>query len=409
MKPETSPEITSKGDAPRPPTRPPIRVLCVHNSADLYGASRSLVRLLKVLDRRCFTPVVVLPEAGPLKPMIEAAGAEVVVHPRLSVVTRQSYHSWRLLLFFLSYPLSVLFLWGLIRRRRIDVVHTNTGVMVSPALAAWLARVPHLWHIRDWFQEFRAIWGPYSRYITMFSGRVLAVSEAIAAQFADRRKVLVLHNGFTLEEFQVPREKLRAEFRHRYGLEGAFVVGCVGRIKLVRKGQEILVQAAGQLSQRGHHARYVIVGTCAPGNESHVEELRRMSRELGIENQVIFTGELADPRPAYAAMDVFVLPSVQPEPFGGVVMEAMAMGVPVIATRVGGSVDQVAEGETGFLVPPGDPAALAEKLGVLMDSQELRERMGRAGPLRIERHFRLEDMVRKLEILYAESVDARAR
>ena len=118
MKPETSPEITSKGDAPRPPTRPPIRVLCVHNSADLYGASRSLVRLLKVLDRRCFTPVVVLPEAGPLKPMIEAAGAEVVVHPRLSVVTRQSYHSWRVLLFFLSYPLSVLFLWGLIRRRR---------------------------------------------------------------------------------------------------------------------------------------------------------------------------------------------------------------------------------------------------------------------------------------------------
>jgi len=87
----------------------------------------------------------------------------------------------------------------------------------------------------------------------------------------------------------------------------------------------------------------------------------------------------------------------------------MAMGVPVIATRIGGSVDQVAEGETGFLVAPGDPAALAEKLRVLMDHPELRERMGRAGPPRVERHFRLEDMVRKLEILYAESVDARAR
>ena len=156
-------ETTSAIAAPGRQTRRPIRVLCVHNSADIYGASRCLVRLLKLLDRSRFSPLVILPEAGPLQAMIEEAGVEVVVHPRLSAVTRQSYHSWRLLLFLLNFPLSVLFLWGLIWRRRIDIVHTNTGVMVSPALAAWLARVPHLWHIRDWFQEFRAVWGPYSR------------------------------------------------------------------------------------------------------------------------------------------------------------------------------------------------------------------------------------------------------
>jgi glycosyltransferase involved in cell wall biosynthesis len=70
--------------------------------------------------------------------------------------------------------------------------------------------------------------------------------------------------------------------------------------------------------------------------------------------EVVLTGELADPKPAYAAMDVFVLPSAQPEPFGGVVLEAMAMRRPVVATAIGGSVDQVVDGETGFLVPPGD-------------------------------------------------------
>ena len=390
--------------APEPPSRP-LRLLYVHNSADLYGASRSLTRLFKELDRNRFHPLVVLPEAGPLKVRLEALGVAVVVHPRLSIVTRQAYHSWRLLLFFVNYPLSVLFLWRLIRRQRIDLVHTNTGVMVSPALAAWLAGVPHLWHIRDWFQEFRSVWGLYSRYITWFSRRVLAVSEAIAGQFPDRRKVQVLHNGFTLEEFAMPRDRCRAEFRERFGLGSDFVVGCVGRIKLVRKGQEVLIQAAGQLHQLGRSARYLIVGSCFPGNEGHLLELQRLVHEFGLDGRVVFTGELADPRPAYAAMDVFVLPSVQPEPFGGVVMEAMAMGLPVIATRVGGSLDQVAEGETGFLVPPGDPAALAAKLQTLMDDPSLRERMSRAGPVRIERHFLLADMVRKLERLYTETVD----
>ena len=387
----------------------PAPVLLIHNSADFYGASRSLVRLLKHLDRRRFAPVVVLPEDGPLRPMIESLGVEVILHSRLSVVTRQAYHSWRLLLFFVNFPLSVAFLWRLIRRRKIALVHTNTGVMVSPALAAWLAGVPHLWHIRDWFQEFRAVWGPYSRYITFFSRRVLAVSEAIAAQFPDRRNVQVLHNGFTLDEFQVPRQALRAQFRQQYGLGENFVVGCVGRIKLVRKGQEVLVEAAGHLLQRGCRARFVIVGACSPGNESHLETLQNRIRELGLQDAFVFTGELADPRPAYAAMDVFVLPSVQPEPFGGVVMEAMSMGVPVVATRVGGSIDQVGEDETGFLTAPGDSMALADRLEQLFKDPALRQRMSAAGPARITRLFLLQDMVRKLETLYAESIDAPAR
>jgi glycosyltransferase involved in cell wall biosynthesis len=385
----------------------PIRILYVNNCADFYGASRSLVRLLKQLDRSRFVPLVVLPEAGPLQQMITALGVEVVVHPWLSVVTREAYHSWRLLWFLFRYPLSVLFLWRLIRRRRVDLVHTNTGITVSPALAAWLAGVPHLWHIREWFQEFRSVWRPYACYITALSRRVIAVSEAIAAQFSYRRKVLVLHNGFTLEEFKVPKEQWRAEVRERFGLGQAFVVGCVGRIKFVRKGQEFLVQAASRLRQKGRQVRYLIVGSAAPGNESHLTELRRMIRELGLEEQVVLAGEMADPRPAYAAMDVCVLPSAQPEPFGGVVMEAMAMGLPVIATRLGGSIDQVAEGETGFLVPPGDPAALAEKIEQLMDDPSLRTRLGQAGPERIARCFLLADKVRELEQIYTESVRAR--
>lgn len=380
------------------------RILYVHNSADIYGASRSLVRLMKNLNREQFLPLVVLPEQGPLQTKLEELNVKVLIHPSLSVITRSVFRSWRILLFFLQFPFSVFFFWRLIRKNEIDLVHTNTGVILSPALAAKLTGIPHIWHIRDWFQEFKGMWGPYAKYILWSSRRVIAVSRAIAGQFPDQSKLVVVHNGFSLDEFAVPKEKLAREFRERFGLSNQIVVGCVGRIKLVRKGQEVLIQAANLLKKKGVNAKFVIIGSVFTGNENHLEELKRMVREFNLEQDVVFTGELADPKPAYAAMDIFVLPSAQPEPFGGVVMEAMSMGVPVIATNIGGSIDQVAEGVTGYLVPPSDPAALAEKIEKLIQDETLRKQMSAAGPKRIAEHFSLPDMVRKFETIYCEAM-----
>jgi glycosyltransferase involved in cell wall biosynthesis len=325
-------------------------------------------------------------------------GIEVILHPSLSVVTRPMFKSWKLLQFLANFPYSVWFLWRLIRKRKIDLVHTNTGVMISAALAAKLAGVPHVWHIRDWFQEFRRYWPVYSWYIQNLSEKVVAVSNAVAHQFEP--PAIVIHDGFTLKEFRVPKESLGREFRARYGLGNGFVVGVVGRIKYVRKGQEVLVEAASILKKRGKPIKALIVGAPFPGNESHLTELQGLIRRLGVEDCVVLTGELPDTRPAYAAMNLMALTSAQPEPFGGVVMEAMAMQVPVIATNIGGSVDQVVEGVTGLLVPPGEPVALADSIEKLMKDPELCLRMGAASSIRIEKNFTLEEMTTKMEDLF---------
>ena len=380
-----------------------MRILYVHNSADIYGASRSLLRLLRTLDRARFEPVVLIPAEGPLAVRLRALPVRVLIFPRLSVITREVLHSWRLPFFLLNIPTSVLALWRILRRERIDLVHTNTGVILSSGPAARLAGVPHFWHIRDSFREFSVFWRLYQGCIHFFSDRIIAVSEAIAAQFHDRKNVVVLHNGFDLEEFNL-EPGAGAAFREKYGLGAAPVIGCVGRIKLHRKGQEILLQAAALLKQRGVRAKYLIVGAPYPGNEWHLEKLRACVRKAGLEADVVFTGELADARPAYAAMDIFVLPSAQPEPFGGVVMEAMGMRLPVVATAIGGSVEQVIEGETGCLVPPADPAALAEKLALLLGDPALRQRFGACGQRRIEERFTLKEMASAVSNLYRESV-----
>src|SRR5262245_52051368 len=176
-------------------SEPSTRILYVHHNADLYGASRSLVRLLKHLDRKRFLPLVVLSEDGPLRPAIEALGIKVIIHDNLSVIRRPAFRFWRIILFVLQIPISVFFLWRLIRRHQIDLVHTNSGIIISPGVAAKLAGVPHIWHIRDWFQEFKAVWSVYSRYIVWSSRKVIAVSEAIAQQFRRRERIVVVHNG----------------------------------------------------------------------------------------------------------------------------------------------------------------------------------------------------------------------
>ncbi len=388
--------------------RAPRRILFVHNVADLYGASRSLLRLVSRLPRDRFTPFVLLPVSGPLQRALEEAGATVELLPDLVILHRALFRTWgerrRLLA---SVPRSVVALRGRIRALGADLVHTNSAAVVTSGLAARAAGVPHLYHVREWFQEFTRLWPLYSRYLLGTSSFVVAVSGPVAAQFPRSSKVVVVHNGFDLREFELPRAEAARAFRERFGLGDAFVVGCVGRIKLVRKGQEVLVEAVHGLKGRGRRTRCVIVGAPFPGNEQHLSALRRLVAERGLEDDVVFAGEIADVRPAYAAMDVLVLPSAEPEPFGGVVMEAMAMGVPVIATAIGGSVEQVAEGETGFLVPPGDAGALADRIERLIDTPELRQRLAAAGPRRIEERFSLDEMVNRMTALYDAALGGR--
>lgn len=385
-----------------------IRVLYVHNSADIYGASRSLLRLLSVLrESPMIQPFVVLPEEGPLSRRIRDLRVSVTVDPSLSIITRSALRPGRLIPLIAGFPGGAIRMARFIRRTRIDLVHTNTGVIFSPALAARLARVPHVWHIRDSFLEFRQAWPAYAAYMRSLSDRIIAVSNPIAAQFRSGSGVTVVHNGVSMDEFDGDWGRPAAEFRAKHDLGAAFVVGCVGRIKFVRKGQEILIRAASILRQRGVSARYVIVGSPSPGSEDHLDQLKALIADLDLGDSVVLTGEMDDVRPAYAAMDVLVLPSCQPEPFGGVVLEAMAMERPVIATAIGGSLDQVADGETGFLVRPGDPEALADPLERLAHDAPLRAAMGKAGRDRLATRFAFDQMLARFVGVYRECLDER--
>lgn len=382
-----------------------MKVLLVHNSADIYGASRSLLRLAGALPSWGFQPHLLLPAEGPLANLARSRGLPVKIQGSLRVISRNILNPAGLVHFFAGLPAAASEMARWIRQEGFSLVHTNLGTVVSSAWSARMAGVPHVWHIRDWFQEFGILWRPYARYILAFSQKVICVSRPIAAQFPPSPKVCVLHNGLDLREFPPVTEAERAAARRKFGLGPRDqVVGTVGRIKFVRKGQEHLLRAAHFLRQEGLPLRVLLAGGAAPGSEDHIPRMKALARDLGMESVVVFAGEMSDPRPAYAAMDVFVLPSAQPEPFGGVVLEAMALELPVIATNIGGSPEQVVPGVTGLLVPPANPSVLAQNLRGLLLNPALGRRMGQAGRKRIATELSLERVAGGITAIYREAL-----
>ena len=332
-------------------------------------------------------------------------GVDVRVREGLSLLDRRSFRTTRGRL---TLPLRVIrstaFLCGMIRRSRPDLVHCNTAtVFLCGGLAARLCGLPHVWHVREDFGDFPTLWRLYRPLIQALADRIVCVSEFATGQFGDgpiRQKLRVLHNGFPREEFApVSAARMRA-FRRTYSLNGAPLVALIGRVNTFRKGQLGFVEAAHSLSSEFPNARFLLVGSPFPGNESHLEQVRRRIRELRVERSVVYTGDVDDIQAVYQTADIVVQASDMPEGFPGVVVEAMACGKPVVGTQLGGTLEQIVDGETGLLIEPGKPAALADAIGRLLRDVELRQRMGENGRRRFLERFEFERFYARMLDIY---------
>lgn len=386
-----------------------LRILFVHGGSDLYGASRSLLRLSSRLTRDGVAVKVVLPYEGPLVSALQEKGVSVVIQKNLPVIERQRVESFTAILYLLaSVFFSIIDLLKILIQFKPHLIHTMTSVILSSGLAAKIVGIPHIWHIREFFGEFGKLWKYYRKYILWLSTKIICVSIAVAEQFDQHKrngKLYVIHNGFPANEFSDVSKDRVDQFRSKYAPSDVkHLVGVVGRIKFQRKGQEVFVKAASLLRDKFPNARFLCVGSPFPGNESHLEKLFELIQELALDDYVLYTGDVEDVKVAIAALDILVLSSVQPEPFGGVVVEAMALSRPVIATRTGGSVEQVVDDVTGYLVEPGDSKSMAIGIEKLLESPEHRRIFGENGRARFMDNFEFEPFYQKILGLYKQVI-----
>ena len=246
---------------------------------------------------------------------------------------------------------------------------------------------------------------PLHRYTYARVRRVLAISEVIRRNVGETTtvpaaRIETLRDAIDTGEYSPgrgDRERIRKEFGYS---RRDMVVGFVGRFS-PGKGHEDLLRAAGSLARTHPRIRVLIVGEASTGEEEYAERVRRSVTSAGLEGIVTFAGYRRDIPALMSAFDILAFPS-HAESFGVVLIEAMAMELPVVSTNCDGVLDIVVDGKTGLFVPPRDAKRLAAALARLADAPGLRRKLGRAGRRRVLRMFDRERQLDRLEEIYRE-------
>jgi len=305
---------------------------------------------------------------------------------------------------------SVFRLVRLIRREHVDLVHTNSMYCLYGAFAALIARVPHVWHIREIIDNSPILRAVFSTLVLQLSDRVVPVSEAVACMLYPRaqrsRKIWPILDGIDLREFDpaVSGARIRGELK----VEGHTpLIGFVARLD-PWKGVEVFIRAAQVVARVRPDVHFVVCGGELKGYEAYAASARTLAASLGLLGVMHFTGWTYQPDDipeVMAALDIFVHTSIKPEPFGLVLIEAMAAGKPAVAADAGGVPEVVVAAETGFLAAPGDWQSVAAAILRLLNDPEAATKMGQAGRRRVEQLFDVRVFAGKVQDLYGEILD----
>src|SRR3954469_7057196 len=332
-----------------------ITILSVQPVAERGGSDQALLRLVRSLPRDEFDFHIALPGPSPLAAEFEAAGATLHVVPMQRLSTSHGAGAWGG--YVTGWPVAVARLTALARRLHVDVVHTNSLHSWYGWAAARVLGLPHVVHAREIVVQSRAALRVERALCRHFATRVIAVSYAVAAQL-DPANVVVLDEYLDAEEFLPVRA---GAFRARVAIpDDEPLIGAVARLDPL-KGMDVLLDAYAIARGKRPDLQLVVVGSPVLGQDAYAAELR--ARIDGTPGARLL--ETRDDIPdVMADLDVLAFPSVEPESYGLVLVEALASGTPVVATDHGGPPEIVARARPGTatVVPAGDADALASAL-----------------------------------------------
>jgi glycosyltransferase involved in cell wall biosynthesis len=368
-----------------------IRVLQVIGSSEVGGGPKHLLSLIKHLDRKAFYTIVACPPSGPLGSDLKKMRIKVI-----PVEMEKSRFNLRLIPMF----------WRLIKAERISLIHCHgPRAAFFCSIGAKLNKIPMIYtpHVFTSHENMKRALEMISllidKYICLFPDRIISVSErarywAITQRLTRPDKIVTIRNGIDLSEFRgldgldLMKERLRFRIDPHES-----IVGMIARL-VPQKDPWYFIEAAAEIVKTNPKVRFLVIG------DGHLrEKTMKMVEDLKLGRHVVFAGIQRRIPPLLAIMDVVVLPSLW-EGLPLVILEAMAMGKPVVATRVNGSAEVVIDGKTGFLVPPKDPACLAQKIVSLLNDCKKREEMGIKGREVVEKEFQVKDMVKKIIEIY---------
>ena len=375
-----------------------IRILYVIDKLEVGGTEKQLVETIKRLDKEKFEVYLCC-----------LSGAKSGIDKNFDGFDRVKTFTMDLKsVYSLNAGVAIWRLKKMIKSWRIDIVQ------VYFLKAKFLGIVAGKWANAETISSMRDL-GLYIDFKSRFpiwiadrlARRFLVNSKSIKSYLVEKHgippdRITVILNGVDMVRFRSSTPTQKNEAKKRLGFDpGDPVVGIVANLKPV-KGLSSFIRAAATVAVRFPRARFVIVGE---GPDESI--LKKEAEELGIDGAVLFAGGSSDVLSILAGFDIGVLCSLS-EGFSNSILEYMAVGIPVVATRTGGNTEQVLDGRTGYLVPPDEPRALSEAVSKLIENEGLRNEIGGEARRYCEEHFSMDGMIRKTEEFYESILSGRS-
>jgi glycosyltransferase involved in cell wall biosynthesis len=370
-----------------------MKILLLHSSSDVYGASKIFLGTVQLLKKRNHDVWVVLSEDGPLVKKLASAGATVLM-VRLGILRRKYFNPLGIINRIATLLRAQKQLQELIRKESIELVYSNTTGVLAGAFAARNCGVRHIWHVHEIIENPFWLKQLLGHLMNRYAVGIIAVSEAVKQSWESvlpAERITVIQNGIDYSPYLEHEQTLTKELQLP---TAAIVIGMVGRVHYW-KGQSYFLKLAGQLHQKHPSLHFLLAGDAYPGYEYLYQEMQTQIETLQLSDVVHNLGFREDIPAVMQTIDLLLLPSQQPDPFPTVILEAMASAKPVIATQFGGAVEMIDAGITGDLMPADQVDTAVSVIESWLDKNRL-QAAGEAGRKRVLENFSLEAWEHKM-------------
>lgn len=381
-----------------------MNILVLNNTSDLYGGSKILSIVVKILAEGKHKPIVVLSENGPL--VVELAKLEVDIRIIRLGILRRKYLSVSGILNRLSVTRNA---WKtlnkLIDDHNIDLIYSNTTGVFIGAFLAKKRKIKHIWHVHEIITKPKAFTKTIGFLLGKYSDNIIVVSDAVKNHWEKhvlKKTITRIYNGIDTSAFQQTKGELKQELNIN---NKDILVAMIGRVNHW-KGQDYFIDIAKNILHRYPETKFVMAGDAYMGNERLVEKLSNRISKEGLAKAINYIGYRTDIPNILNSVDIFVLPSILPDPFPTVILEAMASGKVVVATKHGGAVEMIVDNETGILIPFDNAEFAADKISDLIAQPIKMAEMGIKGRRRINSFYSLEAYKTSILNIFQQTLDA---
>lgn len=377
-------------------------ILFIHSGAELYGADKILLEVLKGLDKKLFCPILIIPNGGPLEYELKKNNIKYIIYD-FPILRRQYFNLKGIISYTYKYIKSLIYLYRIVKREKIDIICSNTLAVLEGIFLSKISKIPHVWHIHEIIKEPIIMQKFYSIIVPKFAQNAICVSDAVKCNLFKEKhnykcNIRVIHNGINMEDYKsgdkanIKRDLLIDEDR--------LIIGMIGRVNKI-KGQSFLVDVTKKLVERYPELLVIMVGGVFAGQEDLLINLKEKVKKNNLQSNIKIFDFDNDVNKFYDIFDIFVLPSIKPDSFPTVVLEAMSHGKPIVAHVTGGVSEMVENFENGILITDITIDNTCKAIEKLINNKELRVKYGENSVKIMEKKFSSDIFKERINEFYA--------